>query len=167
DENRDTSVAWSFHAATKYVWLGDESRGRWFAMGTPPDVEAPIWEQDWSLEPFPFKIYETVPQVAIPRDVAPSPIPASQALAHTAAGVSKAFRIVPRWRESGSSPMASSAASSRGGGLQESSGRPVLQVRATTWSFTSSARNSRISQRASTTTQPMTTASGGCAPATI
>jgi len=91
DENRDTSVAWSFHAATKYVWLGDESRGRWFAMGTPPDVEAPIWEQDWSLEPFPFKIYETVPRVAIPRELAPSPIPALQAIADTAAGVSKAF----------------------------------------------------------------------------
>src|SRR5262249_27770177 len=91
DEQRGTSRAWSSHAATKYVWLGDESRGRWFAMGTPPDVEAPIWEQDWSLEPFPFKIYETVPRVAIPRELAPSPIPALQAIADTAAGVSKAF----------------------------------------------------------------------------
>ena len=72
-ENRDTSVAWSFHDATKYVWLGDESGGRRFGMGTPPDVEAPIWERDWSLEPFPFKIYQTVPQVAIPRELTPSP----------------------------------------------------------------------------------------------
>ncbi|HKA49062.1 MAG TPA: SagB/ThcOx family dehydrogenase [Candidatus Dormibacteraeota bacterium] len=92
DENRDTSVARSFHAATKYVWLGDESRGRWFAMGTPPDVEAPIWEQDWSLEPLPFKIYETVPRVAIPRELPPSPIPALQAIANTGSdSVSKAF----------------------------------------------------------------------------
>jgi hypothetical protein len=51
-ENRDTGVAWSFHDATKYVWLGDEPGGRWFGMGTPPELEAPIWEEDWSLEPF-------------------------------------------------------------------------------------------------------------------
>jgi hypothetical protein len=52
-ENRDTGVAWSFHDTTKYVWLGDEPGGTWFGMGTPRDVEAPIWEKDWSLEPFP------------------------------------------------------------------------------------------------------------------
>ncbi len=51
-ENWDTGVAWSFHDATKYVWLGDEPGGRWFGMGTPPDVEAPIWAEDWSLELF-------------------------------------------------------------------------------------------------------------------
>lgn len=84
-ENRDTSVAWSFHDATKYVWLGDESGGRRFGMGTPPNVEAPIWEKDWSLEPFPFKIYQTVPQVAIPRELPPSPLPALQAIARTGA----------------------------------------------------------------------------------
>ncbi len=91
-ENWDTSVAWSFHNATKYVWLGDEAAGRWFGMGTPPDVEAPIWEKDWSLEPFPFKIYETIPQVAIPRNLPPSPIPALQAIARTGAeGAGEAF----------------------------------------------------------------------------
>jgi SagB-type dehydrogenase family enzyme len=91
-ENRDTSVAWSFHDATKYVWLGDESTGRWFGMGTPPDVEAPIWEKDWSLEPFPFKIYQSVPQVPIRRELPPSPLPALQAIARTGAeGANEAF----------------------------------------------------------------------------
>ena len=84
-ENWDTSVAWSFHNATKYVWLGDEAAGRWFGMGTPPDLEAPIWEKDWSLEPFPFKIYETTPQIAIPRELPPSPLSALQAIARTGA----------------------------------------------------------------------------------
>lgn len=84
-ENRDTRIAWRFHDATKYVWLGDESGVRRFGMGTSPDVESPIWEQDWSLEPFPFKIYETVPRVAIPRELPPSPLPALEAIARTGA----------------------------------------------------------------------------------
>jgi SagB-type dehydrogenase family enzyme len=92
-ENRDTSVAWSFHDATKYVWLGEESDGDWLGMGTPPDVEAPIWEEDWSLEPFPFKVYQTVPQVAIPRELPPSPLPGLQAIADT--GTERAGQAFP------------------------------------------------------------------------
>ncbi len=85
-DNRDTAAAWRFHDGTKYVADQDPETGQdRFAMGTPPDVESPIWQQDWSLEPFPFKVYETLPPLAIPRDLAPSPRPALQAIGRTGA----------------------------------------------------------------------------------
>jgi SagB-type dehydrogenase family enzyme len=52
-------------------------------MGTPPDVEPSIWQEDWSLEPYAFKVYETLPPIAIPRDIAPSTLPALAAIGHT------------------------------------------------------------------------------------
>jgi SagB-type dehydrogenase family enzyme len=89
-DNRDTAVAWRFHDATKYLMERDEGETdetgllrMW--MGTPPHVEPPIWQQDWSLEPHPFKVYETLPPLPIPRDLAPSRRPALQAIARTGA----------------------------------------------------------------------------------
>src|SRR5215469_6079781 len=87
-DNRDTAVAWRFHDATKYLLARDENDDTGLLrmwMGTPPHVEAPIWQQDWSLEPFPFKVYETLPPLPISRDLAPSPRPALQAIARTGA----------------------------------------------------------------------------------
>jgi SagB-type dehydrogenase family enzyme len=83
-DNRDTAVARRFHDATKYLVNGAGDAAR-FLMGTPPHVEDPIWQQDWSLEPYPFKVYETLPPLAIPRDLPPSPRPALPAIARTGA----------------------------------------------------------------------------------
>src|SRR5215472_9976531 len=86
-DNRDTAVALRFHDATKYVAVQDSTGAEWFALGTPPHVEPPIWQQDWSLEPYPFKVYETLPPLPIPRDLPPSPRPALRAIARTGAEV--------------------------------------------------------------------------------
>lgn len=87
-DNRDTTVAWRFHDATKYLLARDENDETGLLrmwMGTPPHVEPPIWQQDWSLEPYPYKVYETLPPLPIPRDLAPSPRPALQAIGRTGA----------------------------------------------------------------------------------
>jgi SagB-type dehydrogenase family enzyme len=85
-ENRETRATWAFHDATKYRGIRDQDGDEQFVMGTPPDVENPIWQEDWSLEPFPFKIYETLPPLALPREFSPSAIPGLEALARTGAG---------------------------------------------------------------------------------
>src|SRR4051812_19536271 len=83
--NRDTEATWAFHNGTKYVAVRDEAGDEQFLMGTPPDLEDPIWQEDWSLEPFAFKVYETLPPLALPRDFPPAPLPAPEALARTGA----------------------------------------------------------------------------------
>jgi SagB-type dehydrogenase family enzyme len=80
-ENGDLGTARAFHNATKYVAVRDEAGNEQFKMGTPPDVENSIWQEDWSLEPFPFKIYETLDPLPIPREYAPSAMPALEAIA--------------------------------------------------------------------------------------
>ena len=81
--NWDTEATRRFHAATKYVAVRDEAGNEQFMMGTPPDVENVIWQEDWSLEPFPFKVYETLPPLAIPRDFPATSIPGLEAIART------------------------------------------------------------------------------------
>lgn len=78
--NADVRAALEFHAATRY-WRGGDG----IVMGTPPDVENGIWEEDRSLEPYPFKVYETLEPIAIPRDVplSPSELPALAAVSAT------------------------------------------------------------------------------------
>ncbi len=66
--NDKTEVAWAFHDATKYVAALGETGDLGILMGTPPAVEAAIWEEDRSLEPFPYKVYETLPPIALPAD---------------------------------------------------------------------------------------------------
>ena len=83
--NQNISAARAFHNATKYVATKDEAGEEVFLMGTPPDLVPPIWEEDWSLEPFPFKIYETLEPIPLPREFAPSSIPALEAIARTGA----------------------------------------------------------------------------------
>jgi SagB-type dehydrogenase family enzyme len=83
--NRETDAAMAFHNATKYVAVRDAAGEEQFLMGTPPDVENPIWQEDWSLEPFPFKIYETLPPTPLPREFPPSSLPALEAIARTGA----------------------------------------------------------------------------------
>ena len=83
--NRETAAALAFQAATSYSGVRDETGAERFVMGTPPDTEPPIWQEDWSLEPYAFKVYESLPPLAIPRDFPPSALPALAALARTGA----------------------------------------------------------------------------------
>lgn len=81
--NRDTAAARRFHAATKYVAVRDETGDEDFLMGTPPDVESSIWQEDWSLEPSPFKVYETLRPLPLPRDFPTTSLPGLEAIAQT------------------------------------------------------------------------------------
>ncbi len=83
--NRDTEAARRFHAATKYVAVRDNAGDEQFIMGTPPEIENPIWQEDWSIEPFPYKVYETLDPIAIPRAFPPTTMPALEALSRTGA----------------------------------------------------------------------------------
>lgn len=85
--NRDIEAARAFHAATSYVAVRDAAGEEQFMMGTPPNVENPIWQEDWSIEPYAFKVYETLPPLAIPRDITPSALPALVALSRTGAEI--------------------------------------------------------------------------------
>ncbi len=83
--NHETGAALAFHNATKYVLMRDGSGEEQLLMGTPPVLEGPIWQEDWSLEPFPFKIYETLAPIRLPRAFPPSSLPALEAIARTGA----------------------------------------------------------------------------------
>ncbi|MBV9358666.1 MAG: SagB family peptide dehydrogenase [Chloroflexi bacterium] len=50
-------------------------------LGTPPDIVPAIWEQDWSIEPLEFKIYESLEPIALPREPAATSMSALEALA--------------------------------------------------------------------------------------
>lgn len=82
-ENRDIEIAHRFHDATSYVAATDEAGETTFMMGTPPDLENPIWEEDRSVEPFPYKVYETLEPIPLPREFPPTAMPALNALART------------------------------------------------------------------------------------
>ncbi len=81
--NSHTDVARQFHRATKYVSVPDAAGEETFMMGSPPDVENAIWEEDWSVEPFPFKVYETLDPMPLPRDFPATAMPALDAIARS------------------------------------------------------------------------------------
>lgn len=84
--NRDLAAARTFHDATKYVKVADGSGEERIMMGTPPEVEEPFWEQDWSVEPLPYKEYPTLAPIPLPREFPVSSVPALEALARTGTG---------------------------------------------------------------------------------
>src|SRR5919202_5609561 len=81
--NEDTDTALRFHAATKYRVLTLPSGEPDYVMGTPPALEPPIWEEDWSIEPRPYKVYPTLPPLALPTNLAHTEMPALEALARS------------------------------------------------------------------------------------
>jgi len=83
DRNQDTRAALAFHAATKYAALRDPAGQVQYVMGTPPAHEDPIWQEDWSIEPLPYKVYPTLEPIALPVDLQRSTLPALDALART------------------------------------------------------------------------------------
>jgi len=88
--NDETQVARRFHDATKYLEVPEEVNPQRFAMGTLPNVENAIWQEDWSIEPVPpYKVYEDLPRIEIPlalpsmevaREIPQGTMPALQAL---------------------------------------------------------------------------------------
>jgi hypothetical protein len=85
DSNRDTSAALVFHAATKYVSLRDPDAQPKYGMGTPPNLEPVIWEEDWSLDPRTYKLYTDLPPIELPTTFAPSQLRALEAISRTGA----------------------------------------------------------------------------------
>lgn len=78
-------AALAFHAATKYYEAGDG-----IAMG--PNREDAIWERDWSIEPYPYKVYETVQPIPLLEDIpAETAISGLEALSGTRADFRAVF----------------------------------------------------------------------------
>src|SRR5579859_8084489 len=83
ETNRDTTAALAFHAATRYVALRDASGEAQYAMGTPPALERPIWQEDMSIEPTAYKVYTGLSPIWLPTEFKPGTLPALDALART------------------------------------------------------------------------------------
>jgi SagB-type dehydrogenase family enzyme len=81
--NDDIEVARRFHAATTYsVQPGSSPSGEPnYVVGVAPDFEPPIWEEDWSIEPRPYKAYTTLTALPLPADLTRTTMPALEALA--------------------------------------------------------------------------------------
>lgn len=82
--NGDTSATLRFHAATKYRVLpgtNPQTGEPNYVMGTAPEFEPPIWQEDWSLDPHSFKVYTELPGLPLPADLLSTQMPALEALA--------------------------------------------------------------------------------------
>jgi SagB-type dehydrogenase family enzyme len=81
--NRDTSVARAFHEATKYTLANAGTPEQTIKMGVPPNLENAIWQEDWSIEPRPYKTYTTARAIDLPREFPPLALPILDAIADT------------------------------------------------------------------------------------
>jgi SagB-type dehydrogenase family enzyme len=92
--NDDIEQAVAFHDMTRYYLLSDTELGdERIGIGDPATRTEAIWQKDWDIKPFLYKVYETVPPIALPRDLPDAGRPALEAIAATGAdGVS---RVVP------------------------------------------------------------------------
>ena len=64
---------------TSYVSFRDEGGQPRYGMGTPPNLEPEIWEEDWSLDPRTYKLYTHLPPIELASEIAPSRLPALEA----------------------------------------------------------------------------------------
>jgi SagB-type dehydrogenase family enzyme len=81
--NADTRAALAFHAATKYRADSDAAGRVQYLMGTPPTLVEPIWQEDWSIEPRPYKRYTSLEPLPLPTQFVATALPALAALART------------------------------------------------------------------------------------
>jgi SagB-type dehydrogenase family enzyme len=95
-DNTDTDAALRFHDATKYRVVTLPSGEPDYVMGTEPEFEPPIWEEDWSLEPRPYKVYSTLPPLALPADLIRTQVPALEAIAERGPGAGSGARVPDR-----------------------------------------------------------------------
>jgi SagB-type dehydrogenase family enzyme len=83
--NLQTKRALAFHDASKYGVIRDETGEERFVMGSPPDPDSAAYEEDLALLPLPYKIYETLAPIPLPRDLPPTTLPGLEALSRTGA----------------------------------------------------------------------------------
>jgi SagB-type dehydrogenase family enzyme len=81
----DTPQARTFHDLTKYYSLSDTAGDERIGIGDPATGTAAIWQKDWDIKPFLYKVYETPPPIALTRDLPETGIPALGAIAATGA----------------------------------------------------------------------------------
>ena len=80
----DARQAVTFHDATKYYSLSDTQPGdERIGIGDPSTRTAAIWQKDWDLKPYLYKVYETPPPIELPRALPDTGLPALEALAAT------------------------------------------------------------------------------------
>lgn len=79
--NLDTTATRTFHEETKWYADAQGRGGVYGMMGVPPNAVNIIWKDDWSDDPLPYKIYETLAPIAIPRAFTPTAMPALDAIA--------------------------------------------------------------------------------------
>ena len=81
-----TFQATTFHDATKYYSLSDTEPGdERIGIGDPATRTEAIWQKDWDIKPFLYKIYETLPPIELTRDLPDTGRPALEAIAATGA----------------------------------------------------------------------------------
>src|SRR5712691_3531134 len=78
--NADTAIALAFHSATSYRHAPDENYPERVGMGTPDHIASPIWQEDWSIEPRPYKVYADLAPIPLPREFSPTSMPALETL---------------------------------------------------------------------------------------
>jgi SagB-type dehydrogenase family enzyme len=82
----DTQHARAFHDLTKYYSLSDAEPGdERIGIGDPATRTAAIWQKDWDIKPFLYKVYETPPPIELTRDLPDTGLPALEAIAATGA----------------------------------------------------------------------------------
>jgi SagB-type dehydrogenase family enzyme len=87
----DTHQARTFHDLTKYYSLTDTEPGdERIGIGDPATRTAAIWQKDWDIKPFLYKVYETAPPLDLARDLPDTGRPALEAIGETGAEPSRA-----------------------------------------------------------------------------
>src|SRR5918993_5963792 len=81
-----TQQAMTFHAATKYYSLSETDAGdERIGIGDPALRSEAIWQKDWDIKPFLYKVYETLPPIELARDLPEAGRPALEAISATGA----------------------------------------------------------------------------------
>ena len=78
--NADTIIACQFHIATSYRPAPTDDQPERVGMGPPGEIGSPIWQEDWSIEPRPYKVYLDLEPIPLPRSFAPTKMSALDAL---------------------------------------------------------------------------------------
>ena len=75
----------AFHNATKYYALSDSEPGdERIGIGDPANRTAAIWQKDWDIKPLLYKVYASLPPIALPRELPETGVPALAAIAASA-----------------------------------------------------------------------------------
>ena len=78
--NGDIAIALAFHSATSYRAAPEVNNPERVGMGIPDHLASPIWQEDWSIEPSPYKVYTDLAPIDLPREFPPTSMSALEAL---------------------------------------------------------------------------------------